>query len=297
MLDVFKGDAFGVVSLTAAINKLPVKPARLGQLGLFKRTPITTTTAAIEENGGKLSLLQTKARGAASAAATRPSGRKMRSFAVPHIPYNDEILATEVQNVRAFGSEDATETVADIVNGRLQTAKDNHEITHEYHRMGAVKGQILDADGATVIYDLFDEFGVTEETMVNEADVKLYAQKIIRMTRAKLGASPYSQIRVLCGDDFWDWLITNASVKAAFEKYQENAFARTQQLDSGFEFAGIMWENYVGKIGDVDFLGTDKARVVPMGVPDLFLEINAPANFIEAVNTPGKPFYAKQSIM
>ena len=28
--------------------------------------------------------------------------------------------------------------------------------------LGAVKGKILDADGTTVIYDLFTEFGVTE---------------------------------------------------------------------------------------------------------------------------------------
>ncbi len=39
MLDVFKADAFSTASLTAAIDMLPFKPARLGAMGLFQRKP------------------------------------------------------------------------------------------------------------------------------------------------------------------------------------------------------------------------------------------------------------------
>jgi hypothetical protein len=35
------------------------------------------------------------------------------------------------------------------------------DATLEHLRIGAIKGQILDADGPAVIYDLFTEFGVT----------------------------------------------------------------------------------------------------------------------------------------
>jgi hypothetical protein len=37
----------------------------------------------------------------------------------------------------------------------------------EHFRIGAIKGQILDADGSAVIYDLFTEFGVAAHTEVD----------------------------------------------------------------------------------------------------------------------------------
>jgi hypothetical protein len=52
MLGVFKQDAFSVTSLTDAVNKVPFVPGRLGQMGLFQETPITTTTIAIEQKDG-----------------------------------------------------------------------------------------------------------------------------------------------------------------------------------------------------------------------------------------------------
>ena len=36
------------------------------------------------------------------------------------------------------------------------------DITEEFLRVGAVRGEILDADGS-VLYDLFDEFGVEQK--------------------------------------------------------------------------------------------------------------------------------------
>ena len=41
------------------------------------------------------------------------------------------------------------------------------DATLEHLRIGAIKGQILDADGSAVIYDLFTEFGVTAHTEID----------------------------------------------------------------------------------------------------------------------------------
>jgi hypothetical protein len=43
----------------------------------------------------------------------------------------------------------------------LETMRNKHAITLEHLRIGALKGVILDADGS-VIYDLFDEFEITQ---------------------------------------------------------------------------------------------------------------------------------------
>lgn len=302
MLDVFKSNAFSSVSLTASINMLPYAPARLGKLGLFRTKSITTTTAVVERKGNKLSLIPTRARGAATTAMTR-NRRKVRTFEVPHLPVNDEVLAHEVQNVRAFGSEDSTDAVAGIVNERLESMKQSLELTKEFHRIGCISGQILDADASTVIYNLFTEFGIAETTVdfdftVGAQDMKLKALEVIRAIEDALGAQTYTRIHAMCGNNFFDALISHATVTSAFERAQDNQFARVQQTgEGGFEFAGIMWENYRGSVGGTNFVHTDKARFFPVGVPDLFQEVYAPANFNEAVNTPGKPFYAKQAVM
>jgi hypothetical protein len=215
-------------------------------------------------------------------------------------------LADDVQNVHAFGSgvDDAAgrlEAVADVVNEELASMRQDHETTHEYHRVGALKGEVLDADGATVLYDLFEEFGITAVTvdfdLANTAtDVKQKCLQTIRTIRDALGAASFSGIHCMAGDSFFDALVSHPHVKNAFERFQENSFARTQQslAVGGFEFAGITFENYRGRVGDVDFIPTASARFFPLGVPGLFTMYDAPADYVEAVNTPGKPVYAKQ---
>jgi len=297
MLNVFTGSAFDSLSLTAAMNKLPYKPGRLGAMGLFRRIGITKTVALIEEQHGKLSLIPDKPRGVQTTLNTRAS-REARPFKANHLPVNDQILADDVQGIRAFGSEDATETIADVVNEMLATMRQSLEVTVEYHRIGAIRGIVLDADGSTVLRNLFTEFSITENTVnfdftAGAQDMKTKSTEVIRVVEEALGATPYDHIHAICGNDFWDSFIAHESVVRAFERHQENSFARTQQR-SGFAFSDIIWENYRGKVGTVDFIPADTCRFFPVGVPDLFLEHYAPANFIETVNTVGKPVYAKQ---
>lgn len=304
MLDIFSNDAFSVVSLTMAINKLPFTPGRLGRMGLFRTQGITQRTAVIEQKAGRLQLVPTAALGTMPNAYAL-GGRDARTFNVPWIPLNSSVMATDAAGVRAFGSETELETVSGLIAEKQQGMKDSLEITHEYHRVGAIQGRILDADGVTVLYDLFDEFDITEEEIpfdleedTNVSEIKAASLRVIRRVEDILGAVPYRGIHAFCGNEFFDMLIAHEEVKEAFEGVQENAFAREQQTgEGGFPFAGITWENYRGKVGAVDFIPEEEARFVPLGVNDLFASIYAPAPFTETVNTLGKPYYSKQEPM
>ena len=178
--------------------------------------------------------------------------------------------------------------------------RQSHEVTHEWHRVGAVHGQVLDADGTTILYDFFEEFGITEDVAnfnlaLASFDTKAASTAVIRLIKQALGGTTFSTIHAMCGDNFFDTFVAHPTVRAAFERWQENSFAREQQNGvGGFTYAGITWENYTGGIGDVEFFDTDSCRFFPTGVPDLFREIPAPANFVETVNTLGRPVYAKQ---
>lgn len=307
MLDVFKGDAFGVISLTTSINKLPYKPARLGAMGIFRKKGITTTNVAIESREGKLAVLMTAARGTMPSAAPA-RGRKLRTFPVPHIPHNDAVMADEVQGVRSFGSEDSVEGVAEVVNNKLEAMRGNHEVTHEYHRAGAVQGIVKDGDMSTTLFNLFTEFGLTRTTVNFDMDaasaatvsVHALATSVIRLTEDALGADSYTKIVAMCGDLFFDHLVAHPSVRDSYKAWQvatAKAFTIDEAPRGGFEFGGITWENYRGTIGGTRFMPTDEAQFFPVGVADLFWEHYAPANFVETVNTVGKPIYAKQEPM
>ena len=65
-------------------------------------------------------------------------------------------------------------------------------------------------------------------------------------------------------------------------------------LRKGFEYGGITWENYRGNVSGTPFFALDEAYVVPENT-GLFATRFAPADFIETVNTPGLPVYAKQA--
>ncbi len=113
LLDVFDGDAYTMVQMTAAIDKLPYMPSRIGQLNLFQQSPITTRIAMIEERQGILSLVSTAPRGSTGQATINSPRRKSRGFVVPHMPQWTDVLAEDLEGKRAFGSESETEAGED----------------------------------------------------------------------------------------------------------------------------------------------------------------------------------------
>ena len=163
-LDVFRADAFGMVQLTTALNKMPYVPKRLGQLGLFAKQGIATINVMIEEQNGRLFIVPNAARGS-SPNAQGGTPRSARTFTVTHLPLAANVMADDVQNIRSFGSESELQTVAELVNDKLMRMRNNFEATHEWHRIGAIQGVLLDADNATTIYNWHNEFGLAEQTV------------------------------------------------------------------------------------------------------------------------------------
>ena len=145
-MDIFHSDAFSAIQLTAAVEKIPYRPALLGSLNLFEPDRIRVEWAVIEKRDGTLALIQTSERGAplAEQAAIK---RDIRSFRTVRLAKGDTIRASELQNIRAFGSETDLQTVQQEVAVRLARLRNDLELTLENHRLGAIQGIVLDADG------------------------------------------------------------------------------------------------------------------------------------------------------
>ncbi|MDW3682938.1 major capsid protein [Cupriavidus sp. CV2] len=314
-LDIFQNDAFGVVSLTKAINDIPYQPKRLGELGWFSEEGVTTTALMLEREGTTISLIPAGSRGAPGR-PEKADKRKLVSLPSVHLPQRATINADEVQNVRAFGSETDEMTVTSLVNKRLVKLRRNIDTTIEWQRMGAVKGQVLDSDGS-VLLDLFQTFGLTKTTKalalnVDATKVRTAVVGAKRTMEQKLGGLEYRSIRVLCSASFFDAFVDHPAVQRAWDNFQDRALLQ-QDLRGpganggagggggapagGFMFAGCYWEEYRGNISGQSFIADGKAHMVPEGVPDLFSTTYSPADYMETVNTIGLPYYAKQELM
>jgi Phage major capsid protein E len=59
-------------------------------------------------------------------------------------------------------------------------------------------------------------------------------------------------------------------VEKAYERFLDGAFLRQGQARGSFEYAGILFEEYRGRVGTVDFTDASKGYLFPVGVPGLF---------------------------
>lgn len=301
ILDVFKADAFSCASMTDAIMKLPYEPTRLESLFAFQG--INTTTVEMEEKAGLISLIPAKTRGAGGTSKRTAVKRKVRILPCVHLPFDDHVDADDVLNVRAFGTADRLETIQDKINEKMEGLRSDHATTHEYQRIGAIQGRVLDADGATELYNLYTEFSLTRKVFDFKldddlTDVKRKCSDVARYIQLKLGGLTFKGITAQCGDGFWDMLIQHPACKRAYERASENNFAREDQRFStgGFQMGQIWFENYRGQVGDVPFIASNSAAFYPEGVPNLFKHFGAPANWIETAGTTGLAVYAKQVV-
>jgi hypothetical protein len=297
-MDIFNDDAFSVVSLTKAIEDMPSVPGRIGQLGLFTEEAISTTSVSIEKQGNALTLVGSAPRGSAGQTAAREK-RQMLTLNCIHLPQYDSVNADEIQNVRAFGSETDVETIQRVTNKRLTRMRRDLDVTLEFQRMGAIKGIVLDSDGTTVLENLHTRFGTTPATknmILGTAGTNI-KQKVVeakRQMRDALGGLSISGYRAMCSTTFFDALVAHAKVEAAYDRWMNGEFLRSDQTELGFYFAGVFWEEYDGSVGAQEFIAPGTAQMIPEGVPDLFVTHFAPADYMETVNTMGQAYYAKQ---
>jgi len=311
VLDVFNSNAFGMVSLTEGIDKLPYVPGRIGGMNLFRTEGVFNTTVKIEERRGKLTLVPIGARGAMPEYDTART-RTAKLFEVPHLPKNDAIMADDVANIRQFNSAGKMEAVSTLVADKLEQLKADQGATWEWHMAKCLSGQILDADG-TVVTDWFTQFGITKKVLTISA-VDLDGPKTVAMQARRhiidaLGGESFTGMHAFCNEGFMDLFAAHIGVKEAYARWQDGQFLREQQAYNSVDIHGIMWEEYRNvrsvesglTVTDIAYIehptvpGDPIAYVFPIGTRNVFKRYNAPAPFIETVNTKGRDIYVKQT--
>ncbi|WP_336488296.1 major capsid protein [Methylobacterium nigriterrae] len=307
--DVFNGDAFNAVELTSAVNVVPNTYGRLQELDLMPGEGAPTTSVAVQFVNGELNLLPTRARGGPPSLGTKEK-RNIRSFEIPHIPHDDFVLAKDVQNVVSLGGN-VLENVQDMVNRKLATMRRKHAITLEFLRMGALSGQILDADGS-LIYDLFAEFGVTQKTINfdfagTKPGIAGKCRQVTGYLEDNLLGDVMTSVHALCSPEFFDSVVSDKDVQDAYKYFSSSPQANPLRDDVRrmFPFQGIMFEEYRGSATQLAedgskvrrrFIPAGEARFFPRGTTETFSTYFAPGDFMDVVNTPGLEVYARQAM-
>lgn len=306
ILNIFQQDAFSAVALTDAVQRNPYQPTGLGELNIFDPNPIRTTALAVEEREGKLALIPFSERGA-EGTQRQTEKRKMRYFDVPRLMHDDTLYATELQNIREFGQESVLMQVEAEVARRLSGPTgllSSVEYTKEYLRLAAVQGMVLDPKDGSVLYNWFDEFGITQSSEVafnlaagTANSLRPICNGITRsMARSAKGSfTSTTRVFALCGDSFYDLFTNHPDVIRTFVNWSDATALRDNSQGAAFaafDFGGITWLNYRGSDDNSTIkIADDKVKFFPVGAPGIFREANAPGETVDWVNTPGKPVY------
>lgn len=299
MTDPFTGDAFSLVTLTKAINIIPVRLGRLLQSGIFTPRGIETRTVVIERMHQTLRLLTSKPRGTQGDQLTTDK-RDVVTLQVPHYPLQDRIIPEEYANRRAFGSGNALEQANQVMLRHQIKARRIMELVWEWMMWGAIKGRILDGNGATM-HDLYAAFGFSKKTVHfelddPETDVREKCWEVTRHIEDNLQGDVSNGVMAPVATDYFDALIRHPSV----EKYYVNHLGAMQEAQrdprSGFVFGGITFvevrDNATTTAGQtVRFVADGAGHAIPLGTQETFDFVFAPGDFLEAVNTEGQPIY------
>ena len=286
---------FDCTEMTAAVNKLPARPFFFKPL--FEVKGVKTTTVSLDIRKGRIVLIGDSERNTApESLAGRGAKREWKHLSCAHLAQMDTLAPEDLQDVRAFGSTEPI-SVAAVYNDKMQQLKDNLAATMEFHRLGAIKGVVLDADGTTVLHDIFNTFGATKKTLdisfpktaADDANPILTSiLKAKRHVEAAMGGTPFDHIECIIGSDAYDMLTSHKLVREYFERWLSNRenFGNNDYRKRGFPYGGLTFVERSDVVGGQTMVAAKKGHVYPVG-PGIFKQYHAPADWMETVNTIG----------
>lgn len=303
VIDLSNGIQFPYTAadLTREINRLPNLYGRLNELNVFPTEGVASTLVEVKFEDGFITILAAEDRGKLGSVGREPVEGSIW-LKIPHIPHEDAILASALQDRFRFGSRRSQlKGMADETNKKLRYIRNRHAITLEYLRMGALKGQIVDGRGR-LLYDLFQvfaPFGATKKTVyfdLDDPDTNVLEKtfEVARHMEDNAKGETVSGQHALVSREFFSKLVDHRSVK---EKYLATSNALQivgKDIRKGFTFGALTFEEYNAVASDLAgasqrFIAAGKGHVIPLGTQQAFATYFAPADTIEDVNTEGTP--------
>ncbi len=156
-----------------------------------------------------------------------PDRREMRAFVCRQFKKQDVLWASEIQSVRDFGSESATQQVQTEVAYRLRKLRQDAETTFEYHLLNGIQGRVLDPKDHATVVNYFTEFGITPATEIDfdldnaspaSGALRKRCQALIESVEDSMGglSAGAVQVRAECGSAFFADLVAHKEVRETY---------------------------------------------------------------------------------
>lgn len=309
---VLENPRYSVRELSDAIINTPNRYNLLGRLGIFPQKGIRVTYVEIERKEGVLNILPVTQRGGPS---TKGRTGKREKIMVPtqYISHEEQVLADDIQNLPAFGTEDFFEQFDEVVAEKLETLYGKYDQTFEYWRWGALRGDVVDADGTTVLYNSYNIMGEEQPSFdfkfgTTSEDGAMKASKAVRRHHEKhLLGEPMRGMAVICSPEFFDELTAHPSLARVYENQQARPNPLLDDLHDGFVHGGVLYVEHNGTASYVNpetgavtehrFIPEGEAIAIPMGTKQVFRGYFAPGTMLTNVNMPGQSVYVSPKLL
>lgn len=270
-----------ISTLNGVVKQVPEVPSRVDELVEFLEQGMLGTKLFLDTQGYEIRLVQTTERGSPVPEGQSPT-RDNVHLTAKRLSEKATISADDWRDIRQVGAT-GFENLQSWLAQRTWSPINSVRATREYHKLGALKGLVLDADGSTIT-DLYDLFGFVAPTPIEfeldtaTTDVRNKFKQARRVGKRALGNMANSvRWRAFAGDNFWDKLISHKSVKETFLNTAAAADLRGSG-DDAITLGGVTIENYDGFIGNDKFVDPDGIHIFPVGAPGLYQQHFAPAD-------------------
>ncbi len=299
--NLFNLPTFQAVQLTAVIERIAFQPSMLGAFGpaLFTVSNSSTRQIAMAQSEGVLSLIPTSPIGAPPVELEKkPSD--LRSFIIHRLAKGSTLMAESLTGLMLAPDFQQIAMVQQELADRSAKIRTDLEFTQEFMRLGAVLGQVRDADGS-VLDDFWQTWGVPLPAWIDfplndpNANLRMLLRQLTRdVERTSQGGwiPGRTQLHALCGAEFYERLATHPKVEATYLNWSAAMDLRAQILDQ-FPFGGVIWHDYRGTDdGTTMAIAGNEAHFFPVGANEAFRCIWGPAEFDPFINLPGREIYA-----
>jgi len=308
---------FSTTQLAEAIETIPNVYGLLSTLSnpdgspLWAEKGIKDRAVKIDIKAQGISIIQTSPLGTPAPAADQPDDRSVRMLPTFRHAKMDAMLIEELRGVRSFGTDIDPEDANKIVFERYQKLLLEHRQTKEFLRFGALNGDVYDANGTSLLYNVYtlmeeqqkaiewDLDNATAVDPIQEGNDEL----LDHMEQNALG-EPVQGIIKICSPGYIKSMQQNKDFREAF-KYFANQGSQInpnrQSLRRPFEFKDVIYLRHTGfcsfkkKDGSVithKFLRDNEAIAIPLGTQNVFRTYFGPAEW-DAPGMDGVEMHAK----
>jgi hypothetical protein len=303
------------LDLTQAITKRTNEYGLLNAMGLFKEEGITDRNVKIEVGEVSINIIPTSPIGTPAPADNAPDTGNVRVLPTFRHAKMHMLLAEELQGKRKFGSNDETESFDAAMVKKLDKIQREHRQTKEFRRWHALKGNVYDADGVKVLYNVYTLMGETQKVIEWDLDNVNAVDPINRgndelldyMEQSALGEMVTGVVK-FCSPGYMTKMQENKAFREAYTYWSNGGEANPNRdtLRRPFYFKGVLYIRHIGqcsfkkKDGTTvthKFIPDNEAIAVPMGTEEAFRTFFSPGETMDTVNTVGEEIYVMPEVM